>query len=61
MNFLFKHNLNTISFLALIPIYFSCSGNAINVKENKKIADELISGGQDNTVPGKEYQFPELK
>ena len=43
MNFLFKHNLNTISFLALISIYFSCSGNAINVKENKKIADELIS------------------
>ena len=43
MNFLFKHNLNTISFLALIPIYFSCSGNAINVKENKKIVDELIS------------------
>ena len=43
MNFLFKHNLFTILFLALIPIYFSCAGSAINVKENKKIADELIS------------------
>ena len=43
MNFLFKHNLFTISFLALIPIYFSCVRSAINVKENKRIADELIS------------------
>ena len=43
MNFLFKHNLFTILFLALIPIYFSCAGSAINVKENKKISDELIS------------------
>ena len=43
MNFHFKHNLITISLLALIPIYFSCAGSAINVKENKKIADELIS------------------
>ena len=43
MKFLFKHNLFTISFLALIPIYFSCAGSAINIKENKKIADELIS------------------
>ena len=43
MKFHFKHNLITISLLALIPIYFSCAGSAINVKENKKIADELIS------------------
>ena len=43
MNFLFKHNLFTISLLALIPIYFSCVRSAINVKENKRIADELIS------------------
>jgi len=43
MNFLFKHNLFTISFLALIPIYFSCVRSAINVKENERIADELIS------------------
>ena len=43
MNFHFKHNLITISLLALIPVYFSCAGSAINVKENKKIADELIS------------------
>ena len=27
----------------LIPIYFSCVRSAINVKENKRIADELIS------------------
>ena len=43
MNFHFKHNLITISLLALIPVYFSCAGSAINVKENKKITDELIS------------------
>ena len=43
MNFLFKHNIFTILFLALIPIYFSCAGSAINVRENKKISDELIS------------------
>ena len=43
MNFHFKHNLITISLLALIPIYFGCFGSTINVKENKKIADELIS------------------
>ena len=43
MNFLFKHNLITISFLALIPIYFSCAGSEINIRENEKIADELIS------------------
>ena len=43
MNFHFKHNLITISLLVLIPIYFSCAGSAINVRENKKISDELIS------------------
>ena len=43
MNFHFKHNLITISLLALIPIYFGCAGSTINVRENKKIADELIS------------------
>jgi len=31
------------------------------IRQSMIIADELISGGQDNTVPGKEYQFPELK
>ena len=30
------------------------------IRQTMIIADELISGGQDNTVPGKEYQFPEL-
>ena len=43
MNFHFKHNLITISLLALMPVYFGCAGSTINVKENKKIADELIS------------------
>ena len=43
MNLHLKHNLITTSLLALIPIYFSCAGSAINVRENKKIADELIS------------------
>ena len=43
MNFHLKHNLITISLLVLIPIYFSCAGSAINVRENKKISDELIS------------------
>ena len=43
MNFHFKHNLITISLLVLIPIYFSCAGSSINVRENKKIFDELIS------------------
>ena len=43
MNIHFKHNLITISLLALMPVYFGCAGSTINVKENKKIADELIS------------------
>ena len=43
MNFHVKHNLITSSLLALISIYFSCIGSTINVKEDKKIADELIS------------------
>ena len=43
MNFHLKHNLITTSLLALIPIYFSCAGSAINIIENEKIADELIS------------------
>lgn len=43
MNFHLKHNLITISLLVLIPIYFNCAGSAINVRENKKISDELIS------------------
>ena len=43
MNFHFKHNLITISLLVLIPIYFSCAGSAINVRENEKVADGLIS------------------
>ena len=43
MNFHFKHNFIAISLLVQIPIYFSCAGSAINVRENKKISDELIS------------------
>ena len=43
MNFHLKDNLITTSLLALIPIYFSCAGSAINIIENEKIADELIS------------------
>ena len=43
MNFHLKHNLITTSLLALIPIYFSCAGSAINIRENEKIADGLIS------------------
>mgnify|MGYP001226015020 CR=1 FL=1 len=43
MNFQFKHNLIATSLLVLIPIYFSCAVNKINVSENKKISDELIS------------------
>ena len=43
MNFNIKHNLITTSLLALIPIYFSCAGSAINIIENEKIADGLIS------------------
>ena len=43
MNFHLKHNLITTSLLALIPIYFSCAGSAINIIENEKIADGLIS------------------
>ncbi len=43
MNFHLKHNLITTSLLALIPIYFSCAGSAINIVENDKIADGLVS------------------
>ena len=30
------------------------------IRQSMIIAEELKSGGQDNVVPGKEYQFPEL-
>ena len=30
------------------------------IRQAMIIAEELLAGGQDNTVPGKEYQFPEL-
>ena len=43
MNFHFKHNLINIPLLALIPIYFGCAGSTVNVEEDKKIANELIS------------------
>ena len=43
MNFQLKHNLITTSILALIPIYFSCAGIVINVREDEKVADGLIS------------------
>ena len=43
MNFHFKHNIITASLLAMIPVYFSCAGSEKNIRENKKIADELIS------------------
>ena len=43
MNFHLKHNLITTSLWALIPIYFSCAGIVINVREDEKVADGLIS------------------
>lgn len=30
------------------------------IRQSMIIADEIKNGGQENTVPGKEYQFPEL-
>ena len=30
------------------------------IRQSMIIANELKNGGQENTVPGKEYQFPEL-